>query len=677
MAFNISRLKIVVKTVDGDYGVDIPFKKGLFILRVENTHGKSTCMNAIAYALGMEKSLGLGGAKLPFPPSLTKKLEIENKKEISVISSYVLLEIENDRGDTATLKRQIIGSSDENNIDMFECPIDNIIPNQKQTLFLYKEGDTTRDLGFFKWLSDFIAWKIPLVPNHEGKEIPLYPSILFPTWFVEQKKGWASIQATTPLFLGVKDPKKRALEFIISLDINKGLKRKNEIKNSLDEINDQWSSLYKRAEFISAKVSGFITNLNDRPDAKFDQAKVDVMIKKLDEWVSIHDLLSQEHENLKHININSKLDNVDFSFEEKIQERIVAYSDDINKLNLKHQDISDELSYITYQLESTEKRITTLTEDKRKYEDLKKISTQDVFPQSSILSNTCPTCGQSYSDNLVDMSKHNVIMTYEQSLFFIKEQIKAVQFVHSDYIQQIKRKKIEQSDINNEIVRLRFSIKKMVESAIPSISLKEEEIREKILLENKIKEYETTIVDIFNIKLALDSLHKKYLALIKERNKIPATTLSILDVKKIKHLQTTLRDLLSKYGFSSFDPELIEISHDSLLPTREGYDIGFDASASDGIRIIWSYLISLFELGHHFETNHPNIVVFDEPRQQEANKFSFTELLKSASQICKNGGQIILATSEEEDALVKALEGEEYNLVAFDKADGKIIRKLA
>ena len=95
MTLAISRLKIIAKTIDGDYGVDIPFEKGLFILRLDNSHGKSTCINAIAYALGMEKSLGLGSAKLPFPPSLTKALEGDDGTEHLIIKSSVMLEIEN------------------------------------------------------------------------------------------------------------------------------------------------------------------------------------------------------------------------------------------------------------------------------------------------------------------------------------------------------------------------------------------------------------------------------------------------------------------------------------------------------------------------------------------------------------------------------------------------------
>ncbi|MFT5707343.1 MAG: hypothetical protein ACI9ES_001634, partial [Oceanospirillaceae bacterium] len=115
---------------------------------------------------------------------------------------------------------------------------------------------------------------------------------------------------------------------------------------------------------------------------------------------------------------------------------------------------------------------------------------------------------------------------------------------------------------------------------------------------------------------------------------------------------------------------------DSYLPTREGFDIGFDTSASDGIRIIWSYLIGLFKLRNDFDINHPSLLIFDEPRQQEANKISFAKLLKSTAQLCEDNGQIIFATSEEKHVLEDLLQGEKYTMRSFDTNDGKIIRKF-
>ncbi|WP_234006972.1 hypothetical protein [Cronobacter malonaticus] len=84
----------------------------------------------------------------------------------------------------------------------------------------------------------------------------------------------------------------------------------------------------------------------------------------------------------------------------------------------------------------------------------------------------------------------------------------------------------------------------------------------------------------------------------------------------------------------------------------------------------------MFTVGQHFATNHPGVLIFDEPRQQEAKKVSFAELLRDAAETTKDSGQIIFATSEDENVLVEALDGYQYTIVSFDEIDGKVIRKL-
>ena len=149
MSIIINRLILEANTADGPYGLDITLSEGLFILRVENTHGKSTCINSIAYALGMEMALGQQTSKPPFPPSLLKSIQDKNGVEKLVISSYVMLEISNDRGQTVTLKRNILGADADSIISLYQSDI-NSISGDGRKLFLHMEGDTTRELGFYR-----------------------------------------------------------------------------------------------------------------------------------------------------------------------------------------------------------------------------------------------------------------------------------------------------------------------------------------------------------------------------------------------------------------------------------------------------------------------------------------------------------------------------------------------
>ncbi|MDN3221900.1 hypothetical protein [Pseudomonas nunensis] len=677
MSLTIKRLKLVAKTADGDYGVDIPFAQGLFILRVENSHGKSTCMNAIAYALGMEKALGLADVKLPFPPSLTKAIENKDKIEQLVISSKVYLEIENSHGEIATLKRQIVGPMEENLIEQSQGGFDEFYSTPAAKLFLHREGDTSRELGFYHWLCKFIGWTLPLVPNQDGKESLLYPSIFFPTWFVEQKKGWSAIQATTPLFLRVKEEKKRAIEFILNLDTNETIKKRASLKVQIDDTLADWKKTFRESELVAARIFGKVTGVSESPDSKFDPYKLDVSVKDGERWNSMTSVAERLEFDLEKfiaaINTNIQTPKLDDELQLKIDQK----NNEIRSLIYTATEIEDENSYLTHQINSTQKRINSLVDDKRKYEDLKKIGSLSFLEGSNLLDNECPTCGQEYTDNIIDMARVAPIMSFDESLLFIKEQIKTFESVSKNLKSQLIEKKIELNKISLSIKDTREVLSRLRSSTFDvDYIIREENLRKKINIENEIQKYKDTIAETYKIRLTFDKIFNKYKSLSDIRRKLPAEILSNQDLEKLGELRQSLVSMLVTYGFSSFDANLLEISNENYLPTREGYDIGFDTSASDGIRIIWSYLLSLFKIREKYNTNHPGVLIFDEPRQQEANKLSFTELLKTASALCSHSGQIIFATSEDETVLKEALGSERYTLVSFDKALGKIIRKL-
>lgn len=677
MTLAISRLKIVAKTIDGDYGVDIPFDNGLFILRLDNSHGKSTCINAIAYALGMEKALGLGTSKLPFPPSLTKALEGEDGTEHLIIKSSVMLEISNKAGDICTLSRKIVGSDEENIIYQYDSSIDNLSLHNHRKLFLHREGDTTRPLGFFKWLDSFVGWNLPLVPNFDGREVPLYPSVFFPTWFVEQKKGWSSIQSTTPTFLKVKEAKKRALEFILDLDVNETVKKRAKLKVDIDSKLQAWKVAHKKSELLAARVFGQIRGVTDTPEAKFDHYKVDIAIKRDEQWISIQDMAENAENQLVELQNKKQIGQINTQIDNELQQKMENTASEIRNLDSRYIVLDSEISFLNQQIYSTDTRVGNLTNDQRKYEDLKKVGELNIFSNTKLSQDNCPTCGQDYTDNLIDMDSNSSIMSVDESLDFIKQQIKAFKNVAENYKFQKKSKSVELATIKSKLKEERKALRKIRESIIqPDLTLKEEELRKKIKLENTLELYKETIKSLVHIRLEFDAIFRKYTDLTKQRRKLPESILSPLDTKKVRRLEMHLRELLEDYGFSSFSPDKLEISKETYLPTREGFDIGFDTSASDGIRLIWSYLLSLFKLSNDVKTNHPKLVVFDEPRQQEANKFSFTTLLKSASDICSNGGQVILATSEETAVIKESLQGIPYTMFSSEKYEGKIIRKL-
>lgn len=135
----------------------------------------------------------------------------------------------------------------------------------------------------------------------------------------------------------------------------------------------------------------------------------------------------------------------------------------------------------------------------------------------------------------------------------------------------------------------------------------------------------------------------------------------------IRELLALIKDNLKAFNFTPASIGYISLSEHTLRPEQDGYDIVAETSASDYIRIIWAYTLALLQLAGQKETVlHGGFVVFDEPRQHEASKLSFMNLVSTASDSKKYGGQVIFATSLDKSELVATCESNSVNLICFD-----------
>lgn len=91
MKVSLRRLRIQISTSKGLFGIDIPFQKGLVVVRAENTSGKSTCVQAIVYALGLEAMLTAQTQSPPLQYAVLDRFKYQDG-EIKVIESEVYLD---------------------------------------------------------------------------------------------------------------------------------------------------------------------------------------------------------------------------------------------------------------------------------------------------------------------------------------------------------------------------------------------------------------------------------------------------------------------------------------------------------------------------------------------------------------------------------------------------------
>src|SRR6266446_124754 len=118
MSLRLCQLHLRVQTAEGLFGTRIQFNEGLVLLRADNTMGKSTCIQAVIYALGLDKMLGPSSA-IPLPHVMTAYLD-DGQKEIQVLESEVLLEVENHKGEFLTIQRSVVGERDTRLVSTWE-----------------------------------------------------------------------------------------------------------------------------------------------------------------------------------------------------------------------------------------------------------------------------------------------------------------------------------------------------------------------------------------------------------------------------------------------------------------------------------------------------------------------------------------------------------------------------
>ena len=69
----LRHLRLRSLTAARAFGADIPFVAGLNILQAPNTSGKSTCLQSVVYALGLERSLG-PQLSVPLPYAMRERI---------------------------------------------------------------------------------------------------------------------------------------------------------------------------------------------------------------------------------------------------------------------------------------------------------------------------------------------------------------------------------------------------------------------------------------------------------------------------------------------------------------------------------------------------------------------------------------------------------------------------
>ncbi len=669
----INAIKIEITTVDGSYGFEHAFSKGLNIIRGNNSSGKSSLFQAVLYALGLEELLG-GKNEKTMQSVLKDTVEYPDEAFHKIIQSQIYLEIENKS--VVTIKRAIVSpSEDAKLIDVFYGALLTGTNKhlKRQSMFVHDKGSASNSIyGFHLFLANFLEWELPEVPNSQGQYTHLYLQQIAPSFIVEQKSGWADFFATMPYY-GIKQASSRVIEFILNMDIFENQKKKQEIGYQSDMLKEKWKTSFIQLSNIARDTRFILQGVTDHPSiVNIDE--ICLLKERETDAVTIeNEYLYLKHEMLKYDGeVRTVGENIELN-----EKRLEDLQNKLNLKSLQYDKISSDLLLGEQQINQYETQLLDVISDLNKNKAALKVVKLGGDINSEISKSICPTCHQQIEDTLLPQDVQQVPMRLEDNIKYLESEKKMLEKYIEGQKRIQKENQIRTNQLKDELTELRADIRRIKkdlisDSRMPSIA----EIENRLNLQKKVEFLEKKIEEFEIQKLQIQLLSNTYSSILAQKSEIDGTY-SKLDNKKIEELKLSFIRLLKEFKYESKPINTISLSLDDYMPLNqidgEKYNIRFDSSASDFIRCLWAYYISLMLVSINYNGNHPNILMFDEPKQQDMSEEGFRNFLKELSEI-PIGQVFVFASFENKDeSFISVTNNIEYHLV---KIEDKLIKPL-
>lgn len=656
----INRLRVEINTVNGVYGIDETFKSGLnFVASLENTCGKSSILAAVYYCLGFEQILGgAGGIGSKVLTSAFKTTIEDNGKSWTVTESGAYLEISNGN-ETRTIYRNIKSESKNNRLmTVYYGGYDSISDYKtvSEDYYVNIQNAATSEKGFHTFLEEFLHMNLPMVRTSDGNERKLYLQLVFASMFIEQKHGWSDILSGMPIF-GIKESKKRIVEYILGLDTLKNEKERDRLNAVKAQIERKWEQLVSDMEQSVYSESCEMSNLPIHPrilsDADFSRMVVSVSGSSSSSLIDEIHRLTAEYEGLRQL-------------KPRVHDNFEALNSELSETQTQILDFESRLQDIYRSLASHNEAIMRLNADLeiinsdiRNNNDAARLQTfGSEAAGGNISANVCPVCKQHIQDNLINAEIASGFMSIEDNIRHLKEQKKMIEFTLGSRNESRNKLHREKEDLEARIQTLRRLAHTLRSDLFTTIDTEASEtiMLKRIEITNRIDRLSKLGNTITASTEQLRELSIEWNTYLDQKGKLPKNDISESDADKIDLLKKKFIGNLERYHYSSLSSfEGIDISIDSsLLPTIDGFDMKFDSSASDGIRVIWAFTMALLQVSIEKNGNHPGVIVFDEPAQQSIVPEDMKSFIDSVVEINKPF-QIIAAITLNSQELIRII----------------------
>lgn len=693
----IKAIHIDIETDEGPFGFFTEFSRNLNIIRGRNSAGKSTIVHAIMYAIGMEELLGAQNENA-LTYALKDYLEHDGIKH-QIQTSRVTIEIESN-GKSITARRSVR----ENGIStklvrIQECSAltkGEVAPTLYK--FIHDANSAQIEEGFFRYFEQFLGLELPLVPRTNNKPAKLYLQYIFAAMIIEQKRGWTDYIANLPYF-GVRDARIKIVDFLVGTDVFETDAKRDVLDQESKQIYDDWQISYRTLLGETLRQGFKFTNISKVPVPDFNASLVS--FHKTSDGVAESILEYRKRKIDEHKAIGLRLSNQGEIPTQEITQMIERHTNELERLTVAYETCLGDLALFRINMNSNRLNTRQAKDELIKNQAAQKLIKFGASLNLSTASNSCPACHQSIGNSLVDLHESTPHMDIDTNIDYLSSQLRMLEREKGGIEQSTKEAEALKDQLARSLSTTKSALRTLRTDLNSNSNVSKSGIRLQLQIEMELEEL-TKFEESYNRALYdLDALSKQFFDNQKARGMMPGNHYSSADLAKYSLFERMFRANISAFDYHSAAIEDIEFNRENLLPylakielreingQRQPFNsaaykdpsvsnngrgddspkgkgnIARESSASDFVRLIWSYLLSIYQTSSHHTVNgnHLGFLLLDEPGQHSMATKSQQALFQLLSS--ENGLQSIVAASfdDSEATYREATSNVEFKLI--------------
>jgi len=372
---------------------------------------------------------------------------------------------------------------------------------------------------------------------------------------------------------------------------------------------------------------------------------------------------------------------------EALQELEVA-SSELQRLSVLHERAATNLTLQKAGLDELRLLLAEASEDLERNKTALKLRNLGAQMEVEVATDHCPTCHQAVDDTLLLGIVTGPQMDLNTNIDYLDSQRKMLQNQINGTMEEIRQSEITVADISARLAATHDYRNSLRGDVSTGVSESRAMVRRQIQIELELSNLQAFIEQAEALMAIFGEIADRLAANQAGRRELPKELYSEADRSRISFFEKNFRGNASSFGYESAEIADIRISLDTLTPILSELELReirhpkvqtsltADSSASDFVRLIWSYLLALYQTSstQGFEGQHPGVLLMDEPGQHSMRPASQRALLQLL--IAQSGLQAIVAASfdENESVFREATSDLQFQLIQWE---GKVIQPLA